>query len=130
MICLPGGGPLNCSGEGMIALERVSKSFDGGVSFAVRQVTLEVPEHSFLAVVGPQPTRAAERRGARPRCRDQCAPLMSGEVDVITAFSSDGRIAADHMTVLGDPLHAILPCDAVLLLSPRQIGRASCGETV
>ena len=46
--------------------------------------------------------------------------LMSGEVDVITAFSSDGRIAADHMTVLGDPLHAILPCDAVLLLSPRR----------
>lgn len=36
----------------MIALERVSKSFDGAASFAVRQVTLEVPEHSFLAVVG------------------------------------------------------------------------------
>lgn len=36
----------------MIALERVSKSFDGGASFAVRQLTLEVPAHSFLAVVG------------------------------------------------------------------------------
>ena len=36
----------------MIALERVSKSFDGGATFAVRQVTLEVPAHSFLAVVG------------------------------------------------------------------------------
>jgi osmoprotectant transport system ATP-binding protein len=36
----------------MIALERVSKSFDGGASFALRQVTLEVPAHSFLAVVG------------------------------------------------------------------------------
>lgn len=36
----------------MIALERVSKSFDGGASFAVRQVTLEVPERSFLAVAG------------------------------------------------------------------------------
>ncbi|MGH8296315.1 MAG: ABC transporter permease/substrate-binding protein [Steroidobacteraceae bacterium] len=46
--------------------------------------------------------------------------LMSGEVDVITAFSSDGRIAADHLTVLGDPLHAIPPYDAVLLLSPRR----------
>lgn len=45
--------------------------------------------------------------------------LMSGEVDVITAFSSDGRIAADHLTVLQDPLHAIPPYDAVLLLSPR-----------
>jgi osmoprotectant transport system ATP-binding protein len=36
----------------MIELERVSKSFDGGVGFAVRQVSLEVPAHSFLAVVG------------------------------------------------------------------------------
>lgn len=46
--------------------------------------------------------------------------LMSGQADVITAFSSDGRIAADHLTVLGDPLHAIPPYDAVLLLSPRR----------
>ena len=36
----------------MISLERVSKSFDRGASFAVLQVTLEVPAHSFLAVVG------------------------------------------------------------------------------
>lgn len=46
--------------------------------------------------------------------------LMSGDVDVITAFSSDGRIAADHLTVLRDPLHAIPPYDAVVLLSPRR----------
>ena len=46
--------------------------------------------------------------------------LMSGEVDVITAFSSDGRIAADHLTVLGDPLHVIPRYDAVVLLSPRR----------
>jgi osmoprotectant transport system permease protein len=46
--------------------------------------------------------------------------LMSGEADVITAFSSDGRIAADHLTVLEDPLHAIPPYDAVLLVSPRR----------
>jgi osmoprotectant transport system ATP-binding protein len=36
----------------MIALERVSKSFDGGTTFAVRQVSLEVAAHSFVAVVG------------------------------------------------------------------------------
>ncbi len=48
--------------------------------------------------------------------------LMSGEVDVITAFSSDGRIAADHLAVLADPLQAIPPYDAVLLLSPRRAG--------
>lgn len=45
--------------------------------------------------------------------------LMSGAVDVISAFSSDGRIAADHLVVLKDPLHAIPPYDAVILISPK-----------
>jgi osmoprotectant transport system ATP-binding protein len=36
----------------MIALEGVSKSFGGSAAFAVRQVSLEVPAHSFLALVG------------------------------------------------------------------------------
>ena len=44
----------------------------------------------------------------------------SGEVDVITAFSSDGRIAAEGLVVLADPLHAIPSYDAVLLISPRR----------
>jgi osmoprotectant transport system permease protein len=46
--------------------------------------------------------------------------LMSGDADVISAFSSDGRIAADHLVVLGDPRHAIPPYDAVILVSPRR----------
>lgn len=46
--------------------------------------------------------------------------LTSGEVDVISAFSSDGRVAADHLVVLSDPLHAIPPYDAVILLSPKR----------
>jgi len=45
--------------------------------------------------------------------------VQSGEVDVITAFSSDGRIAAFDLVVLEDPLHALPPYDAVLLLGPR-----------
>ena len=36
----------------MIALEGVSKTFDGGASWAVREVSLEVPAETFLAVVG------------------------------------------------------------------------------
>jgi osmoprotectant transport system ATP-binding protein len=36
----------------MIALERVSKSFPGAAGVAVREVSLEVPARSFLAVVG------------------------------------------------------------------------------
>jgi osmoprotectant transport system permease protein len=46
--------------------------------------------------------------------------LDSADVDVITAFSSDGRIAAQGLVVLGDPLHAIPSYDAVLLISPRR----------
>lgn len=36
----------------MIALERVSKSFDGGASCAVRSVSLEVAPRTFIALVG------------------------------------------------------------------------------
>lgn len=40
-----------------------------------------------------------------------------GDVDVISAFTSDGRIAAYDLVVLHDPNNAIPPYDAVLLLS-------------
>jgi osmoprotectant transport system permease protein len=46
--------------------------------------------------------------------------LAAGDVDVISAFSSDGRIAAQNLIVLGDPRHAIPPYDAVILISPRR----------
>ncbi len=46
--------------------------------------------------------------------------LAGGEVDVISAFSSDGRIAADRLTVLADPRGALPPYDAVILISPRR----------
>jgi osmoprotectant transport system permease protein len=48
------------------------------------------------------------------------AALTSGEADVISAFSSDGRIAADHLVVLTDPRHALPPYDAVVLISPQR----------
>jgi len=44
--------------------------------------------------------------------------LESGQVDVISAFSSDGRIAADGLTVLADPARALPGYDAILLVSP------------
>ena len=45
--------------------------------------------------------------------------LSGGDADVISAFSSDGRIAADKLVVLSDPKGAIPPYDAVILVSPR-----------
>ncbi|HEX5046593.1 MAG TPA: ABC transporter permease/substrate-binding protein [Gammaproteobacteria bacterium] len=46
--------------------------------------------------------------------------VESREVDLITAFSSDGRIAADDLVVLDDPRGAILPYDAVVLVAARR----------
>jgi osmoprotectant transport system permease protein len=43
------------------------------------------------------------------------AAVASRSVDVISAFSSDGRIAAFDLTVLTDDLHAIPPYDAIIL---------------
>ena len=50
--------------------------------------------------------------------------LAGGDVDVISAFSSDGRIAADRLVVLSDPKAAIPPYDAVVLISPKRAGDA------
>ena len=46
--------------------------------------------------------------------------LTSGDADVITAFSSDGRIAADRLVVLGDPRGALPAYDAMLLAAPSR----------
>jgi len=50
--------------------------------------------------------------------------LSGGEADVISAFSSDGRISADNLVVLSDPKGALPPYDAVILISPRRAGDA------
>ena len=44
----------------------------------------------------------------------------AGEVDVISAYTSDGQIAQYDLVVLDDPKHAIPPYDAVLLLAPQR----------
>jgi len=46
--------------------------------------------------------------------------LADGTVDVISAYSSDGRIAADDLTVLEDPHHAVPNYDAVVLMAPKR----------
>ena len=56
--------------------------------------------------------------------------LGSGEADVISAFSSDGRIAADNLVVLGDPKGALPPYDAVLLIAPSRANDARLREAL
>jgi len=50
--------------------------------------------------------------------------VAEGEVDVISAFSTDGRIAAYDLVVLADPDEALPPYDAILLLSEAAARRA------
>jgi osmoprotectant transport system permease protein len=51
--------------------------------------------------------------------------IAAGEVDVISAYTSDGRISQYDLIVLDDPKHAIPPYDAVLLISPKRSGDAA-----
>ncbi len=46
--------------------------------------------------------------------------LASGDADVISAFSSDGRIAADKLVVLSDPRRALPAYDALLLTNTKR----------
>ena len=46
--------------------------------------------------------------------------VAAGEVDIISAYTSDGRIAQFDLRVLEDPKGAIPPYDAMLLISPRR----------
>ena len=50
--------------------------------------------------------------------------VTSGDVDVISAFSSDGRIAADDLVTLADPRQALPPYDAVVLIAPDRVNDA------
>lgn len=45
--------------------------------------------------------------------------VAEGQVDLITAYSSDGRIAAYDLLLLEDPRSALLPYDALLVASPQ-----------
>ncbi|HUF74611.1 MAG TPA: ABC transporter permease/substrate-binding protein [Gammaproteobacteria bacterium] len=51
------------------------------------------------------------------------AAVAAGEVDVITAFSTDGRIHAFDLAILDDTRGALPPYDAVLLVAPNASSR-------
>jgi osmoprotectant transport system permease protein len=46
--------------------------------------------------------------------------VAAGDVDVISAYTSDGRITQYELRVLEDPKQAIPPYEAILLISPRR----------
>ena len=59
-----------------------------------------------------------ERRVMQPEFMYPAAD--NGEVDVISAYTSEGRVKQYDLVGLDDPQHAIPPYDAIVLLSPKR----------
>lgn len=118
--------------------------FENAYALAMREgdaARLQVRTLADLTRVAPQLTLGSDLEflerpewravrdayGLRFRATRNYAPTFmyraidSGAADVISAFSSDGRIAAQKLAVLADPKRAIPSYDALLLLAP---GRA------
>ena len=91
-------------------LARVSSDFNFGTDVEF----LERPE--WRMVQDAYPVRFKDARAFSPTF--MYPALASGEVDVISAFSSDGRIAANNFVVLEDRKGAIPSYEAILLLAP------------
>ena len=72
--------------------------------------------------------RFADRRTYSPTFMYNA--LTSGEADVISAYTSDGRIAAHNLVVLQDPLEALPSYDAIVLVSPRMADNAGLVEAL
>ncbi|HAW37612.1 MAG TPA: ABC transporter permease, partial [Erythrobacter sp.] len=75
----------------------------------------ERPE--WIAVREAYGLRFAARRNFSPTFMYNA--LTSGESDVIGAYTSDGRIAADDLVILDDPEGAFPNYDAIILLAPQ-----------
>jgi osmoprotectant transport system permease protein len=56
--------------------------------------------------------------------------VVAGEVDVISAYTSDGSIAQFDLVVLADPKNAIPPYDTILLVSPRRAGDRALADAL
>ncbi|VWX55827.1 ABC transporter permease/substrate-binding protein [Sphingorhabdus sp. 109] len=95
-------------------LARVSSDFNFGTDVEF----LERPE--WQMVRDAYPIRFKNARSFSPTF--MYPALVSGEVDVISAFSSDGRIAANGLVVLADPKGAVPSYEAILLLAPARAG--------
>ncbi len=81
-------------------------------------------DYEFFA--RPEWTALQKAYGLNFRAQRQMQPefmykaVAGAEVDVISAYTSDGQIATLDLAALDDPRHAIPPYDAILLLSPRR----------
>jgi osmoprotectant transport system permease protein len=84
-------------------------SIGGDYEFFARPEWAAIRDHYALSF--------REQRSMDPSLMYEAA--RSGEVDVISAYSTDGRIAAYGLQVLDDGDHVIPPYDAVVLASEK-----------
>src|ERR1051326_158048 len=56
--------------------------------------------------------------------------VAAGEVDVISAYTRDGRVNQHDLIVLADPKHAIPPYDAILLIAPARANDSALVDTL
>ena len=103
---------------GIASLDDLAAKADDLV-FASDPEFLERPEWKAVRAAYPIRFRAANAYSPTFMYR----ALASGRADVISAYTSDGRIAADRLVVLTDPKRAIPGYDAILTLSPHSPGR-------
>jgi len=119
-------GPLGFENAYALAMREAEAA-----KLAIRTISDLAPHAPGLAIGGdyeffarPEWRDLVERYGLRFRQqRSMDSSLMyqavaGGEVDVISAFSTDGRIAALELRVLADDRGAIPPYDALLLAGP------------
>jgi osmoprotectant transport system permease protein len=91
----------------------------------------DLPAHPELRIGGdfeifsrPEWRAVAAAYGIGTMRRRQYQPdflyraVISGDADVVSAFSSDGRIARYGLVILDDPKSALPPYDAMLLVGP------------
>ena len=106
----------------------------------IRSVSDLVGHAGGLTVAGdyeifarPEWTALRNAYGLKFRAQRQMQPefmykaVAAGEVDVISAYTSDGQIATYELTVLADDKHVIPPYDAILLVSRK---RADDGKLI
>ncbi len=56
--------------------------------------------------------------------------VRQGKVDVISAYTSDGRVQAYDLQLLRDPKQALPPYDAILLVSSKSLTKPGLHETL
>ena len=121
-----------------------SLGFENAYIFAMRadraralhiQSLADLTSHPELIIGGdfeifsrPEWRAVAEAYGLGDLKRRQYQPdflfraVMSGDADVVSAFSTDGRLARYGLVILADPKQALPPYDALLLVGPRHAG--------